>query len=215
MYQKPPPASPGEMLDIWKRAAEPTDVPVTEPKSADNGPYKPVALPPPELRRLEKPKPEWREQEVTGGADGELEIRTSPKDKRYVLVTADSRNQVDKSPIPPGETRSLHFTSAIPWTGVAFSVPADLAPHFDLVSLQCARIEFVAGYDGASLPCSIFSDAACADCRLEKVRRHLPTSWPTLYPGTSMRVTVKNTSAEPRHFRGTFEAEPIHSHPCL
>lgn len=158
-------------------------------------------------------KPEWTEREVVGGTHGELEVR-SGKAERVILVTADSANQPNGDAlIRPGEERRMTFTSAVAWAGIAFSVSSEHAHLFLLDSMQCAMMEFI---PDEGIPCTLLSDAACVECRLPHVKRHLPTRWPVVLPGTHLTIMVKNVGDQPSHFRGTFEAEsgPTH-YPCL
>lgn len=156
-------------------------------------------------------KCEWAEREVVGGTESELEVR-SCKTKALILVTADSRNQENKTPIQPGEVRRMAFTSVVAWAGAAFSVSSEHAHLFVLESMQCARMEFM---PDQGIACTLLSDAPCVECRLSHVKRHLPTSWPTVFPGTHLTMVVKNIGDQPSHFRGTFEAVPADHHPCL
>jgi hypothetical protein len=106
----------------------------------------------------------------------------------------------------------MTFTSTVAWAGVGFSISSEHAHLFVLESMQCARMEFM---PDQGIPGTLLSDAACTECRLPHVKRHLPTSWPTVFPGTYLVVIVKNVGDQPSHFRGTFEAVAANHLSCL
>src|SRR4029077_15805177 len=124
-------------------------------------------------------------------------------DERPLLITIDSTRTPHRI-VEAGATMTIAFSSDVAWSAKSFSVPEEICRHFKLMSLRCARVEYV---PSEGIDCSIFSDAQCVTCR-KQIFKKLNISWPTVFPGTALGVVVTNASDVPVSFRGTFEAVP-------
>lgn len=130
------------------------------------------------------------------------EIRIGDDAAHPMLVTVSTRKI---GPVPAGAVATLPFQASLPWAARSFFVPSDIAPHFDLMSMRCARVEWISD-DGEGVPCTQFSGALCGECRRKKVYQSLPRRWPVVQVGMILYMVVRNKSDLERHFEGTFEA---------
>ncbi len=83
-----------------------------------------------------------------------------------------------------------------------FTVDSECAPHFDILSIQVGRIQFVMGE--SIIPASTFSGAKCSECNLATVRRLIGGRWPSLRAGIPVILRVRNKSSTKRRFQAAF-----------
>lgn len=144
-------------------------------------------------------KSDWTPRKEIEASGGTIQA----PDEHTLLVTVDSAFDRGR-PIGPDEERTLQFSGHAPWRAKSFSVPEELCRHFSITGLRCARVEYI---PNEAIPCALFSTAICVLCRKQRVADFLTTDWPVVFPGTTLSLTVRNTSDVSAHFRGIFEAE--------
>lgn len=143
-------------------------------------------------------KTEWKPAEsMPARSSSNADVKVEPITDGY-LVSIASRNI-----IAPGATWQADFgADAGPWKGRTFSVSHEMAHKFVLVHMHYAMQNFV---PPEGIPCTLISDGVCKACRRERCAAHLTDDWPTVYPGSTLRIAFKNVSDTPSHLRATME----------